>query len=92
MDYHIPPDSVAAVLFIHAYMVETSASSVMSAENTADNLSVFHCHHTGRGIPLQESLHTLSGVIDTPDSKPPDLLPESIYFIIIVYRHNSDHS
>ena len=64
----------------------------MTAKDTSDDLPVFHCHYTRRRISLQEPIHTLSGVIDTPDSESPDLFPQSVNLVIIIYRHNSYHS
>ena len=46
-----------ALSVIYTYMIKTSGSSVVSAEDSSYYFSVYFGDHTGCRIPFQESFH-----------------------------------
>ena len=89
--YHCLADPMSTVILIHAYMIETAPSSVMSAKDASDNPAILLSNHTGRRIPLQKPVHAFPGIVDTANAKSADFLPQRIYFIIIFDSHYPYH-
>ena len=51
-------DSVTSVIFIYTDMIQTPPSSVVTAQNTSDNATVFFCHDTCRRVSFQKARHS----------------------------------
>ena len=87
-NHHTLPDDALPVMLIHAHMIQTASSAIVSAEYGSNYLSIFYRYNTRSWISLEKSKNSLSRIVNRTDSKAVDGLPEAVHLVIVIYRHN----
>lgn len=86
---HVLADVLVAVVFVYADMVEIRATSVIAAQDAADDLVVVFGNRVGVGIALQKLAHALEGIVNIINIESLDALPQCKHRIVIFESHHA---